>query len=78
MQKYFIYKSAKICNILNSTAFIWRHKILDALQNRMNEVELNGILEANETFMSYPLRAIIKILNYRTQSLETYLNLGID
>jgi transposase-like protein len=43
-------KSAAICGIRVSTAFIWRHKILDALQNMANDVQLDGIVEADETF----------------------------
>lgn len=45
-----IRKAATICGINRNTAFIWRHKILDALQNMANEVELDGIVEADETF----------------------------
>ena len=43
-------KSATICNIHRNTAFIWRHKILDVLQEMANSVTLNGIVEADETF----------------------------
>ncbi len=52
IEKYSLRKTAKICNINPSTAFIWRHKILDALQNMMNEVKLDGIVKADETFLS--------------------------
>ena len=45
-----IRKAATICGINRNTAFIWRHKILDALQNMANDVELDGIVEADETF----------------------------
>ena len=51
VEKYSLRKTAKICNISLNTAFIWRHKILDSLQSMMNEVELNGIIEADETFL---------------------------
>lgn len=43
-------KTATICGIHRNTAFIWRHKILDALQNMANGVQLDGIVEADETF----------------------------
>ena len=45
-------KSAEICGINKDTAFIWRHKILDALQNMAASVNLDGIVEADETFFS--------------------------
>ncbi|MPB26169.1 IS1595 family transposase, partial [Campylobacter coli] len=51
IEKYSLRKTAKICNISLPTAFAWRHKILDALQIMMSEVELNGIVEADETFI---------------------------
>lgn len=47
-----IRKSASICHIHQDTAFIWRHKILDALQNMVKDVKLEGIIEADETFFS--------------------------
>lgn len=43
-------RTAEACGISLSTAFIWRHKILDALQNMANSVKLNGIIEGDETF----------------------------
>lgn len=43
-------KSAEICGIHRNTAFIWRHKILDALQNASKHEKLEGIVEADETF----------------------------
>ena len=45
-------KSAEICGINKDTAFIWRHKILDALQNMASDVKLDGIVEADETFFA--------------------------
>ena len=45
-------KSAAICGICKDTAFKWRHKILDALQNMHNSVELSGVVEADETFFA--------------------------
>lgn len=35
IEKYPLRKCAKICEINLATAFAWRHKILDALQNMM-------------------------------------------
>ena len=52
MNAFSIRKSAEICGIHRNTAFYWRHKILDALQNMANNVELDGIIEADETFFS--------------------------
>jgi transposase-like protein len=43
-------KTAVTCGICLYTAFLWRHKILDALQNMANGVTLEGIVEADETF----------------------------
>lgn len=45
-----IRKCAKECNINIATAFAWRHKILDALQKMMDIVELDGIVQADETY----------------------------
>lgn len=47
---YSIRKSAEICNINKDTSFIWKHKILDALQNITEEN-----VDNNKTFvqMSY-------------------------
>lgn len=50
IEKYPLRKSAKICGINLATAFAWRHKILDALQKMMEQVELDGIVQADETF----------------------------
>ena len=43
-------RCAEKCEIALPTAFAWRHKILDALQNMMAKVELEGVVEADETF----------------------------
>lgn len=50
MQGLPIRKTAEICGIHRNTAFYWRHKILDALQNMAEGVELDGIIEMDETF----------------------------
>lgn len=47
-----IRKTAEFCGIHRNTAFYWRHKILDALQNMADGVKLNGIIEADETFFA--------------------------
>ena len=38
-----IRKTAVACGIYRNTAFLWRHKILDALQNMADDVTLDGI-----------------------------------
>ena len=47
-----IRKTAVACGIHRNTAFLWRHKILDALQNMADDVTLNGIIETDETFFA--------------------------
>ncbi len=42
--------TAKICRINTRTAFLWRHKILDSLQSMQDQITLNGVIEADETF----------------------------
>lgn len=42
--------TANICDIHRNTAFAWRHKILDSLQEIHNAIKLEGIVEADETF----------------------------
>ncbi len=50
MNKFPLRKCASICGIDLSTAFIWRHKILDTLQKMHDSVIINGIAEADEAF----------------------------
>ncbi|QKF91590.1 IS1595 family transposase [Campylobacter sp. CCUG 57310] len=50
IEKYSLHKTAEICDICVDTAFNWRHKILDALQKMQDEVRLDGVVEADETF----------------------------
>lgn len=52
MNKFPIRKCAEICNISTHTAFNWRHKVLDILQNMQAGVHLKGIIEADETFFA--------------------------
>ena len=51
-------KAAEECGIHRNTAFAWRHKILDALQNMANDVILDGIVEADETFFTISLTSL--------------------
>lgn len=46
-------KCAKKCNISIVTAFVWRHKILEALSKKFSNVKLSGVVELDETF--FPL-----------------------
>jgi len=43
-------ESAFICKIHRNTAFMWRHKVLVALQKITEDINLSGIVEADETF----------------------------
>ncbi len=52
VEKYSLRKTAEICSISLPTSFAWRHKILDTLQEIMNEVRLDGIVEVDETFIT--------------------------
>lgn len=52
MHGFSLRKTASICGIHRNTAFIWRHKVLGALQNMADSVVLSGIVEADETFFS--------------------------
>lgn len=46
-----IAKSAEICDISIPTAFVWRHKILDALSGyRKKNSKLKGVIESDSTF----------------------------
>ena len=47
-----IRKTAEKCGIHRNTSFIWRHKILDSLQAVAKSVNLEGIVEADETFFA--------------------------
>ena len=56
-------RCAEECGITLPTAFAWRHKILDALQNMMEEVKLEGIVEADETFFRISYKGNKKFSN---------------
>ena len=44
-------ESAERCGISVRTSFIWRHKILDAMQIMTDSVTLEGIVEADEAYL---------------------------
>ena len=45
-------QSAKKCKIHRNTAFVWRHKIIDALRQSHEKIEkLKGIVEFDDTFL---------------------------
>ncbi len=50
VEGYSVRKSAKVCGIGSSTSFRWRHRFL-RLPAEMKPEALNGIAEADETFM---------------------------
>jgi transposase-like protein len=43
--------AASRCGIALSTAFFWRHKILDALSNGKNGLLLSGQVQEDETYI---------------------------
>ena len=45
-------KTSEECNISISTAFTWRHKILDTLDELTEKAYLTGTVEADETFFN--------------------------
>lgn len=45
-------ESARDCDISVGTAFLWRHKILDCLKTVADSVVLDGIVEADETYLN--------------------------
>ena len=57
-------KTAEICEISKNTAFNWRHKILDSLQNMQSAILLEGIVEADETFSLFHTKATISIARH--------------
>jgi len=50
LNKFPLRKCAELCNINLHTAFNWRHKILDALQNMQSSITLRGIVETDGTY----------------------------
>ena len=45
-------KTAERCGITHATAFVWRHKVLDAIGEAQKGTELTGIAEADEAFLA--------------------------
>ncbi|MBO4301201.1 MAG: IS1595 family transposase [Desulfovibrio sp.] len=64
MNKFSLRKCAAICGIDLSTAFIWRHKILDVLQKMQDSVTINGVAEADETFFHVSFKGDFKKSNF--------------
>ncbi|ANE35595.1 IS1595 family transposase (InsA domain) [Campylobacter iguaniorum] len=64
IEKYSLRKTAQICGISLPTAFAWRHKILDALQEIQENVKLDGIIETDETFMPISYKGHHKDFNF--------------
>lgn len=64
MQGMSIRKSAKECGINVDTAFKWRHKIIDSLQAMHDEVKLDGVVEADETFFALSFKGNHKKSNF--------------
>ena len=52
MDRKTLKESAEECRISVSTAFAWRHKILDALQELAGRACLDGTVEADETYFN--------------------------
>ena len=51
MDGHSIRKSAELCELNTRTAFMWRHKVLDALaQYHGSQPQMKGIVEADDTF----------------------------
>ncbi len=53
MAGYSIRKCAEICKINIATSFFWRHKIMNALASFVNIGEVDGLVEADETFFRF-------------------------
>ena len=45
-------QTAELCSITLPTAFVWRHKILDAIAKFLEKETLEGKIEADETFFA--------------------------
>ena len=57
-------ETSEECGISMSTAFSWRHKILDALHEMNGKVFLDGTVEADETFFDVSYKG-----NHKSQEL---------
>ena len=50
INQYSIVKTSKLLNISVSTAFLWRHKILDAIREKYTCLKLDKEIQCDETF----------------------------
>lgn len=50
---YSIRKSAKIVGINIATSFFWRHKILNCISEFLGGGSVDGVVEADEVFLTY-------------------------
>lgn len=63
---YTIRKCAEECKINIATAFFWRHKILDALTTAIGVGDLEGLVEADETFFRHNRKGnFTKVRSYK-------------
>lgn len=63
---YTIRKCAEECNLNIATSFYWRHKILDALATAVGVGDLEGLIEADETFFRYNRKGnFTKVRSYK-------------
>ena len=63
---YTIRKCAEECKINIATSFFWRHKILDALATAIGVGDLEGLVEADETFFRYNRKGnFTKVRSYK-------------
>ena len=63
---YTIRECAVECKINIATAFFWRHKILDALTIAVGAGDLEGLIEADETFFRYNRKGnFTKVRSYK-------------
>lgn len=60
LDKKSLRRCAEICEISLETAFRWRHKILDALQNMQSNITLKGVIESDETFFALSFKGTKK------------------
>lgn len=65
IKKLSLKATAEICGISVVTAFMWRHKILDALIEQAKTVKLKGNVEADETFFKLSFKGSRNLPNDR-------------
>ena len=73
-----VHKAAEECGIHRNTAFAWRHKSLDALQNMANDVILDSIVEADEAFFTISYKGNHKKSKKSTKDLHQLYDGRID